>query len=1396
MLQERRNSGGRRAIRAARWPLLATAVAVVSLLTTTNRALEPTASSAVLVDSASATPAPPVPSDTSRPQACPAANGDPNAPDDGASTSPAGTVPWPPAPPGIDPEAFASYLHTTPVGGHPERPANWARGGGDWKLTSARSSAPAVSENPQELCGVEGNSVDAAWEATTGRPDTVIAITDSGIEWCDATVVEKIFLNRAALPYPEDASGLTKPELEAQGRRFADADPFDLDGSGVLNVAQYAADPRVIAWTKAAHSGLFCGSFMSPEDLIRTFGASTSPYYYPQPSTPPAGLPAVNESPAYPGQSPAGFTEAISGWNFLDDTNDPYDDVLYGHGSGEAEDATGAADSAGEVGTCPSCMVMPIRVGESFIAEGNAFAQGVLFAVDSGASVLQEALGSIDVTTTAAQAVAYADAHGVPVISSAADEEAEHHNEPGDLPGTIVVNSTTQGLSQGGQVLYQPPSYLYLNGCTNYGANVGITVESASCSSEATGKAGGVTGLVESEARNLLQAGKLAAYPGMRTAAGSPVALSATEVRELLEMSADPVDFHTPVVPTPAQLATTLPEPPDNNAVVFPYPTTRYPSQPGYDMYTGYGRLDAATILSWLAQGKVPPEASFGEMQWFQTYDPATQSVAVPVEAAAMRTAGTYTWELQYGVGTQPAEDDWYDLTGGSATGGPGSRPLSETLTLAPSLLQQIAAKLPPSDNGTGPAGAPRPDAPAFTLRLVVRDAKGVVGLDRRTEYLVHDPTLATGTALQPATGAGTGPVTQPATAFGGSVDAAPTLAPIGPGSTDALVVATADGTVHAYLPSGSAGALADMPGWPVQTEVLPGQPEITAHERAYTSGAVTAEPHCSIVGGVAVGDLTGASGPPAAVDDVVAGDMCGYVYAWNASGRLLPGFPVHTDPAFSADPAPFASSAPGPGADQVQDVAADPRDPENRLLPGVLAAPALADLSGTGRLDVVASSMDRHVYAWQVSQPGTSGQSAAAVPGYPELVVEPSVVQAVDPTSNHIAFKPGVDVQMGSMIIDTPAVGRLSGSGLPDLVVGTDEEYGCNPATLPGASLAAKAGEPACAMSVVNTVDWGLDAVGGGAGVLNPANSPVYALAPTGTDTPPANGAADCAQGTAQPDACAILPGWPASMVDLDAGLLPDVADGTTASPALADLAGDGRLEVGEMTAVGPGYVFTPTGTSYFGTGPDGEPVSLSMTAAGPLASSLDVPSIPAVGMPVFAPLGPAAPGISFVAPAASLGKALDAALPAEQYANDNQVDAWSTTTATMQPAFPQVMNDLQFFGQPIVADVGGASGGPYVVEGSATSDLRALDAGGQEAPGFPKFTGGWMVNSPSFGAWGSLADQVLVAGTRDGDLFVWTTPTPVGSPSGPWPREHHDLGNTSDLEAPVASAVVREPS
>ena len=313
--------------------------------------------------------------------------------------------------------------------------------------------------------------------------------------------------------------------------------------------------------------------------------------------------------------------------------------------------------------------------------------------------------------------------------------------------------------------------------------------------------------------------------------------------------------------------------------------------------------------------------------------------------------------------------------------------------------------------------------------------------------------------------------------------------------------------------------------------------------------------------------------------------------------------------------------------------------------------------------------------------------------------------------------------------------------------------------------------------------------------GKLKTANASVFAIYPDGTLHPAAPDAPPSPAGT---NPQAFLPGWPASVADLDPGLLPLVGDGVTGSPTLADVSGNGDLDVGVMSAVGPAYVLTPTGSSALGT-VTGKPKVMTASTPGALSNSTGTinTSLPALGAPVFAPLGTSAPGVSLIAPASTLGKLVDEDYPADQTPHENQVDAWDASTGAFVAGFPQQMNDVQFLASPIVADVGG-DGTPYVVEGSSTYDLRAIDANGQEAPGFPKFTGGWMVNSPSYGSFGTLGTKVMAAATREGYLFVWTTATPKCATSGPWPKDHHDLLNTGDLEASGApgTAGCSEPA
>src|SRR2546423_1386349 len=220
----------------------------------------------------------------------------------------------------------------------------------------------------------------------------------------------------------------------------------------------------------------------------------------------------------------------------MENSKEPLDEVGHGDGNNEASLAGAEADNDfGEVGTCPSCLILPLKVGDSFVAEVNDFAQALLYATDAGASVAEEALATLNNSALGQAAVNYATDRGVVVVAGAANEEAGHHNYPSNYARTLVVNSVRNNESPA----QQPRSYLYLNGCTNYGAKVVLSVPSVQCSAEATGRAPGMAGLVHTAGRNAGAQGRRAPYPGLP-------GLSADEVKQVMAMTADDIDFEDP----------------------------------------------------------------------------------------------------------------------------------------------------------------------------------------------------------------------------------------------------------------------------------------------------------------------------------------------------------------------------------------------------------------------------------------------------------------------------------------------------------------------------------------------------------------------------------------------------------------------------------------------------------------------------------------------------------------------------------------------------------------------------------------------------------------------------------------------------------------------------------
>src|SRR5947199_6959643 len=93
---------------------------------------------------------------------------------------------------------------------------------GQWNLLSYNDNVPTT-------VGASGISADLAWQVTTGRHDTIIAVLDSGVNYDHEDLRNKIWLNRGELPTP--IGGCCVPPV---------ADPWDCNAVGAFNVRGYA----------------------------------------------------------------------------------------------------------------------------------------------------------------------------------------------------------------------------------------------------------------------------------------------------------------------------------------------------------------------------------------------------------------------------------------------------------------------------------------------------------------------------------------------------------------------------------------------------------------------------------------------------------------------------------------------------------------------------------------------------------------------------------------------------------------------------------------------------------------------------------------------------------------------------------------------------------------------------------------------------------------------------------------------------------------------------------------------------------------------------------------------------------------------------------------------------
>ena len=637
---------------------------------------------------------------------------------------------------------------------------------------------------------------------------------------------------------------------------------------------------------------------------------------------------------------------APGGYDFYERDANATSDTANSHGTNVAGVLGASADNGiGIAGIAPRAQLLPIRTADNILHQGGRLAEAIVHSTDRGARALSMSLGADSFPGALRRAVTYAHRRGAVIAVASGNEFHFHHHQPQMLDEVLAVggvNPDSANLSARDQSLARVASDFTIKASySNYGPHLDVV---APTHVPTTDWGGGY---------RMTWDGTSAATPHAAATAALVIArgralglgLSAAEVMQIIRMSADD-----------------LADPAKGYA-------------PGWDLLSGWGRVNAGAAVERAAPGRIPPVADLRAPGW---YEPVRGNVLV---RGVARGRSTVKWTLEIGRGEQPAE--WREVSTGGPTRASGGR----------------FAGLALADLGAGP----------HTLRLRVTDAEGNVGEDRVLFNVLRDPTLRRGFPKR----------------LGTSGEASPVLFDLDRDRAQDIVLATSDGEVRVL--SGRTGR--SLRGWPRRMRA-------TAGARAAMRRIGTLRP--GFLASPAIGDVTGDRAPevlaagldgrlygwtargralrgfpfriglkrpaekgqhdaaiyatPALADldgdrklDAVFGAADQRVYAVKGNGRLVHGWPV-----LARDGDSFAK---------------------------ILSSPAVGDLDGDGRPEVVEGtgeaygstpSMSGRVYAWNAR--------GERLPGWP--VAPPGIAVNSIPLA-------GQGVPMSPVLADVDGDGR-----------------------------------------------------------------------------------------------------------------------------------------------------------------------------------------------------------------------------------------------------------------------------------------------------------------------------------------------------------------------------------
>ncbi|GAB4568008.1 MAG: hypothetical protein Kow0047_20570 [Anaerolineae bacterium] len=150
-----------------------------------------------------------------------------------------------------------------------------------------------------------------------------------------------------------------------------------------------------------------------------------------------------------------GFVDDVHGWDFADDDNDPTDD--HGHGTHVAgiiaartNNGIGIAGMAGQV------TILPVDIFSGGIGTYADLIQGIVYAADNGARVINMSLGALSYSRGEEAAVAYATERGALCIAASGNQGLEVWHYPAAHPQVIAVGAVDSADQRAGFSNYGP----------------------------------------------------------------------------------------------------------------------------------------------------------------------------------------------------------------------------------------------------------------------------------------------------------------------------------------------------------------------------------------------------------------------------------------------------------------------------------------------------------------------------------------------------------------------------------------------------------------------------------------------------------------------------------------------------------------------------------------------------------------------------------------------------------------------------------------------------------------------------------------------------------------------------------------------------------------------------